>query len=920
MKRKISLILVLSMLLSAMSFQAICVSAQETQTFNAAEVLDVFQDVADYGEAKYPGAYTDANLSYVDTDKGVYAMTYLKNSAFDGRMCTIEEARKLYTDGKNVGCISAAETQSAKYYATSKDNANRFESQVTDIRGVAKDAWHGARYWRGDKNAFKSPGIGFGITDNSYITADDTNLTVIVEYLDNGTDNINIRYWINDGTEKGALGASTLFTTKTNTGKWKVAYMSLTNAKFLPITSTDTNTGLCMGTEDFILTSSSDLYISRIMIVKTEDVLLSQLAKDMAVTNVTHKYDGINNIQTSVDVTSEAASNATLYTAVYDSENNLYDVVASSNTTIAAGATVTLTTNGYVNIPDYDNYTFRKYIWTSELTPYVSDTEDNLFLAADGSDRRAVLRWKNIENQSDDVEYYVYRNGGLIAITQNIAYIDETVSAGEITYQVVARSNGEELFRSNYAIATVTDITTDTTVAYTKACAGNAGVNQISSNTCDINNGMYCNRENSIYTREEAQKLYKNGADIFTEATVPNGYYVILKSGSTGTRTETLTDINGVAKDAWVTAPLKRLNSAPDMDGDPTAEFKGDATNWKDIPTGHHIVFTVDDDRISALTAEGNSTVTIFVEYLSDTNNNIDRMMFKYKKLTVNEETGGTTESSPEVTAAAMGNLSSYGVTGTWNVASATLSNVSLAATKAYPYSLYLHGRNAEAVPKSAISSVFITSKTGDEAIHQYLSYRDSNFGSDYRIVANNQYADGVSVDYSSDNVEAVATTYAKSKDEVSNIVTLSSGDGLSTVKYASDADCIAEVSANDETRKCISTTDSLYFDVSDTYLRGCEDAIIELSYLQNFAGTIRLHYKKYNEETKTYVSTITPIAEVNEATGTWATARLVINDFAFMDTDSACTDFKLSVTSEDEAFAGLNISSVSVKNISHLQ
>ena len=61
-------------------------------------------------------------------------------------------------------------------------------------------------------------------------------------------------------------------------------------------------------------------------------------------------------------------------------------------------------------------------------------------------------------------------------------------------------------------------------------------------------------------------------------------------------------------------------------------------------------------------------------------------------------------------------------------------------------------------------------------------------------------------------------------------------------------------------------------------------------------------------------------IAEVNEATGTWATARLVINDFAFMDTDSACTDFKLSVTSKDEAFAGLNISSVSVKNISHLQ
>ena len=70
--------------------------------------------------------------------------------------------------------------------------------------------------------------------------------------------------------------------------------MSLTNAKFLPITSTDTNTGLCMGTEDLILTSSSDLYISRIMIVKTEDVLLSQLAKDMTEVPKTTLYRHIN--------------------------------------------------------------------------------------------------------------------------------------------------------------------------------------------------------------------------------------------------------------------------------------------------------------------------------------------------------------------------------------------------------------------------------------------------------------------------------------------------------------------------------------------------------------------------------------------------------------------------------------------------
>ncbi|MBQ7900476.1 MAG: hypothetical protein IJ365_00750, partial [Clostridia bacterium] len=641
MKRKISLMLVLSMLLSVMSFHTFYVSAEQTQTLNAAEVLDVFQDVADYGEAQYPGAYTQDNLENKDIDKGVYAMTYLKNNAFDGRLYTIAEAQAKYADDAKVTSqIATAVSKSCSYFAVSKDNANRYESQVTDTRGVSKDAWHGATYWRGDKtDKPRTPGIGFGITDNNYITETDAKLTIIVEYLDKGTEPIYIRYWTNNNELTGKDAVK--FAQKTNTGNWKVAALSVENACFLPITATSTSTGLCMNTEDFILTSSSDdLYISRIMIVKTEDVLLSRQTEDLAVTNVTYKYNGINNIHTSVDVTSETASNATLYTAVYDSANNLYDVAASANTAVGAGATVTLTTNGYVNIPDYDNYTFRKFVWTSDLTPYTADTEDSIFLAADGSDRRAVLKWKKIE---DADEYYVYRNGGLIAITQNIAYIDETVSAGEITYQVVARSNGAELYRSNYAIATVTDITTDTTVAYTKACAGNAGVNQVSDKACDINNGMYCDRFNSIYTREEAQKLYSNGADIFTTDTVPNGYYVILDTGSTGTRTETLTDINGVTKDAWVTAPLKRLNNASALEKDSTL-----TPQWVE-PKSHHIVFTIDEDRISALTANENSTVTIFVEYLSDTENEIDRMMFKYKTLSVNENTGETTESAPEV-------------------------------------------------------------------------------------------------------------------------------------------------------------------------------------------------------------------------------------------------------------------------------
>ena len=234
-------------------------------------IFDLYKDVAAYSVPEYTGNYKATE--FADTMVDLYPFNYLyckfvnDRSNFHGLLYTIDEAKDAF--GSDNEDVLAAEAAGRSYYAPAKDNSFRYEENVTDSSGVAKDAWFTDAYYRADKKASAQGGMAFGIIDGSKISENDSEVSFVFEYLDNDTGTIKLQYINTDWTGGGYSGNDCTIS-KTGTGLWKTAVIPVNNAKLCPESNTK-STALCSGREDFLL-KGNNMYISRIMVVKNSDI------------------------------------------------------------------------------------------------------------------------------------------------------------------------------------------------------------------------------------------------------------------------------------------------------------------------------------------------------------------------------------------------------------------------------------------------------------------------------------------------------------------------------------------------------------------------------------------------------------------------------------------------------------------------
>lgn len=246
-------------------------------TYHPSQMFDIYAGKGVYASAVYNGNLENATC--IDGMNGIYSNNYGYNNGYNGYfMYDRDEVVSVF--GKDSNEFKGLDASGAKYFGVNRDFALRHEKDIADADGVKKDAWFTDKYYRYSKNAVITGGMGFGLETNDIIKPTDSELTIVIEYLDNGEGNMVFQYINTDWNRNGYSGNYYEFF-RTNTGKWKTSVITVPNAKFYGKSDTG-NTGLCSGREDFVI-KGNNMYISRVMIVKTADVKFDLSAKHQTV-------------------------------------------------------------------------------------------------------------------------------------------------------------------------------------------------------------------------------------------------------------------------------------------------------------------------------------------------------------------------------------------------------------------------------------------------------------------------------------------------------------------------------------------------------------------------------------------------------------------------------------------------------------
>ena len=243
------------------------VEQTQTEKNNLPDFFEKYKSISAYAEAVYPGDYSVK--AYKDITQDMYSLNINysrvhRGSLFNGYIYTIDEAKAIY--GATHEKILAAIDNGCEYCTPAYDNSIRYEKDVTDKNGVKKDCWFSTYNWRADANRKAGGGMTFGIKDGSKITGNNNNVVIAIEYLDKGYDAIRLSY-VNDKWQSGKWSGSMRIIPRADTNEWKVAYLSVNDAKLL-YEKDSGNTALCTGKEDILL-QGEDLYVSKIMVVPT---------------------------------------------------------------------------------------------------------------------------------------------------------------------------------------------------------------------------------------------------------------------------------------------------------------------------------------------------------------------------------------------------------------------------------------------------------------------------------------------------------------------------------------------------------------------------------------------------------------------------------------------------------------------------
>ena len=775
--KKLSFILVLAMVMQLMSFAGtITVSAATQNTYT----LTVVENAEDYfAAAKLKGAYIEAG-SVANGHEGAH-ITLLKGDVTSGYVSKLVKA----TDTETATAMGWTEELLAKVSATSyvtkdKDGAWMYRAQLekgnwidedditadTDIKDLA---FYTQGNYRIRSGAAQGVGGAMYFKLDDTFTTSDSNLTFVVEYLDIGGGKLGFSH-PNNTSVKGAMGYNNYELVRGNSGLWKTVVFSTTEAMIKTGYS-----GLGSNAEDIKINANSGAtYIKRLGVIRTADLNLPS-ASAFDVSNVVYKNDKNENIHylnggkiiTSADVTNngEATTNATLYTAVYDSNDAMVSVAKSAQTDIEAGKTVTLTTDGAVNMPDGVNYTFRKFVWTSDLNPaYSIDEADKLVLNATAYDRRVLLKWSEYTSEIplEDTIFYIYRDGVLVGASKTAAYYDDQATEGTHTWQInaVKESTGEIVYRSNYAVATAVNNLSNGG-AYVKARFDSKnGFRALNGAHADIENGLHMHRIANIYTLDEIQSYYSHvtdetpaegtlTGDAASAATSANqgqiayakaaGIKYITNSSDGSTRTIRVTDGSGVTKDVWHSGKLLRCSNALEYNPRPPYMY-------------------VDVLSSSGITSD-DSDVAIFVELLAK-----GRTSLRIQYMGFTEAADGTKTASVKTTPAA-----GFAETGNWQVVQFNLTDAYFGLDKT-SFDKNTDFRIMTDGADTYVSSVYITKATGSDAVYEYTTLRDRDFGAVNEDVSGKLYPDGVSIDFSTGTaVENGISLYASADGTGSN-------------------------------------------------------------------------------------------------------------------------------------------------------
>ncbi len=225
----------------------------------AADGEDPFTALADYGVYSYAGLSGDTTKSLV-IDHG--ASNKFKLFSID------TQAQQALAAGIGQTELDNAKTLGYKYISGVdngvSDGAIQYQSK-TSVDSVTKDVYFSTRYLRGNPGGSESAGyIYFTVQSNNSITAADTNLTILVEYLDTADVSFGLLYYSTAGNK----GHSQTITAG-GTNKWKIAQFDVADAKFS--SGEKTALGSTQKCDFRIQANKKDTYVSRVMVVKTSD-------------------------------------------------------------------------------------------------------------------------------------------------------------------------------------------------------------------------------------------------------------------------------------------------------------------------------------------------------------------------------------------------------------------------------------------------------------------------------------------------------------------------------------------------------------------------------------------------------------------------------------------------------------------------
>lgn len=833
-KERISFIVIFSMIVQMALFSCAI-------TVSAATSVNVQGTIVENGEdyfnaAKLKGAYIEASFaenSHIGSHINVLCTAARPDYPTD--LVPASDAERAAGLGWTEELLA---TVAANAYVT-KDKDGAWMYRVQQANGIWLDADYApadadikdiAFYSQGNYRirSGAAQGIGGAIylkLDDTFTTSD-TDITFVVEYLDVGTRALGLTH-PNTTSVKGSVGFDNHSITKTNTGLWKTAVFTSTNAMLKTGFS-----GLGTHQEDIKLNANSDaMYIKRVGVIKTAD-LKADDSSDFDVSNVSYKTDkgaathyvAGGKVVTTADVTNngEAANSATLYTAVYDKGDNLVDVAKSAKADIAVGETATLTTTTAVNIPNKTDYTFRKFIWTDSLTPaYSVDESDKLVLTATPFDRRILLSWSEYSSEipMENTVFYIYRDGNLIGSSKKSAYYDDIATVGEHSWRIEAidETTGDVIYRSNYALATVIDKLANSGV-YVKARQGAAtNFQAINNKHSDIEGGLHIYRIANVYTLDEVQNYLTYVTDetpaegaaqtlgqiAYAKA---NNIKYITNASDGSTRTMRVTDASGVTKDAWQTGKLLRC------------------ANNTEYSVREPFIY-VDVTDTSKITTE-DSNVAVFVEFLAKDRNNLYLQYISY------------TEAEDGTKTVAHKNTPAFKCVknGRWTVAQFNISDAYFTSPDSTKF--YSGGPDFRIVANGGdvvVSSVYVTTATGSDAVYEYTSLRDRDFGAVATDTSNALYPDGVSVDFSTGTaVENGIKLHASQGGTANNSATISE-NGYAENTY------IEVDGAPKQTR--------LNFEVDDAYVFGhadCDKLYFEIEYVDDFTGDLKLNHNQW--------------------------------------------------------------------------